>query len=296
MTYSILARDSDSGAMGVAVQSHFLAVGACVPWGMAGVGVVATQATVGPRYGSQALRLMAAGVSAEMALESCINADDTPEVRQVGVLDARGRAAAHTGTRCWGSKAHAIRRNACTQANLVASAEVPMAMLDTFTETSGELGARLLAALAAAESSGGDVRGRQSAALLVVAGQRAEHSEDGILVDLRVDDHLDPLGELGRAYDRHRAWTAMLPVVRGPACRGRVAPSRRDLESAAAVLTAAQRTYGSENLEPTLWHAVALHRGGREDDAMRLLAQLRDANLGWVTMFEQVTAAVPAEA
>lgn len=289
MTYSIVARDDATGMMGVAVQSHFLAVGAHVPWAMAGVGVVATQAVARLRYGRQALELMAAGASAAEALHACLAADDAPETRQVGVLDATGGTAVHTGARCWRFCAHVMRRGAAAQANMVASTAIPEVMLDAFEDSIAEFGARLLAALDAAQELGGDLRGRQSAALRVVSGERTEHSEDGVLIDLRVDDHLEPLTELRRVYEVHRAFERMLPAMRGPACRGPVRATPQELDSAIAGFEAAQEVYGADNLEPTFWQAVALFRAGRLAESGQLITHLRAAHPGWVTMFDHVT-------
>ncbi|WP_051792572.1 DUF1028 domain-containing protein [Amycolatopsis jejuensis] len=287
MTYSLVAKDPESGALGVAVQSHFLAVGANVPWGRAGVGVVATQATVDRRYGARGLSLMSAGSSAAEALQACLAADDAPETRQVGMLDATGRTAAHTGTRCWQWNAHATRDGAAAQANMVTDAAIPTAMLAAFTAAPGDFGSRLLAALNAAEALGGDLRGRQSAALLVVSGAR---SDDGVLVDLRVDDHPEPLVELRRVYGVHQAFTQMLPAMRGRSCRGPVPADPAEVDAAVAAFAAAQKEYGPSNVEPTFWQAVALHRGGRVAEASRLVAELRAEHPGWGTLFGHVTA------
>ena len=205
---------------------------------------------------------MAAGATASEALRTCLAEDGAAEVRQVGMLDAAGGVAAHTGSRCWRFNAHALGDGVAAQANMVASVKIPEAMLHAFEESDGDFGERLLAALEAAEGLGGDLRGRQSAALLIVGGEQADDPGEGILTDLRVDDHLEPLTELRRVHAVHRAFDPMLAAIRGPACRGGPA-TPAELEAALATFVAAQAVYGRENLEPTFWRAVALHRAGR---------------------------------
>jgi uncharacterized Ntn-hydrolase superfamily protein len=288
VTYSIVARDADSGALGVAVQSHFLAVGAHVTWGLTGVGVVATQATALSRFGSRGLELMAAGATASEALQTCLAEDGAAQTRQVGMLDAGGGVAAHTGSRCWRLNAHELGDGVAAQANMVASAEIPAAMVHAFEESDGDLGGRLLDALEAAEHLGGDLRGRQSAALLIVGGEPTDDPGEGVLTDLRVDDHLEPLIELRRVHAIHRAFEPMLAAMRGPACRGGTPATPAELEAALSTFLSAQTVYGPENLEPTFWRAVALHRAGCGEEVALLLAELRAANPGWETLFAHV--------
>ena len=260
MTYSIVARHPDNGALGVAVQSHFLAVGAHVPWGLAGVGVVATQATSLARYGPRGLELMAAGATASEALRTGLAGGRGGPDQTGGHARRGGGVAAHTGSRCWRFNAHALGDGVAAQANMVASVEIPMAMVRAFEESDGELGERLLDALEAAEALGGDLRGRQSAALLIVGPERTEHREEGILTDLRVDDNLEPLAELRRVHAIHWAFGPMLHAMRGPACRGEVPATPSELHAALDTFIATQAVYGAGNLEPTFWRAVALYR------------------------------------
>jgi uncharacterized Ntn-hydrolase superfamily protein len=195
VTYSILARDPDTGELGVAVQSHWFSVGSIVPWARPGVGAVATQAIAEPAYGPRVLDLLADGMPAPDALARLVAEDVSRESRQVAVVDAAGRVAAHTGSSCIAHAGHATRDGVSCQANIMVSASVWPAMLEAFQVASGPLADRLLSALDAAECEGGDIRGRQSAAILVVP---ADGEPWHAVVSLRVEDHPDPLAELRR--------------------------------------------------------------------------------------------------
>ncbi len=196
MTYSIVARDPDTGELGVAVQSHWFSVGSIVTWARPGVGVVATQANAEAAYGPSALALMADGVPAPDALEQLVAADPGGPSRQVAVVDAAGRVGVHTGPKCIAYAGHITGQGVSCQANIMASERVWPAMLDAFTAASGSpLTMRLLRSLDAAEREGGDLRGRQSAAILVVP---AEGEPWRTVVSLRVEDHPEPLPELRR--------------------------------------------------------------------------------------------------
>jgi uncharacterized Ntn-hydrolase superfamily protein len=203
VTYSIVARDPDTGELGVAVQSHWFSVGSLVTWARPGIGAVATQANVDPGYGPRALDLLAAGTTASAALAELVAADPGRESRQVAVLDAAGRVAAHTGTACMAFAGHVTGDGVSCQANIMASATVWPAMLEAFKAAAGSLDQRLLAALDAAEREGGDLRGRQSAAILVVP---PEGEPWRAAVSLRVEDHPDPLPELRRLIALHHAY------------------------------------------------------------------------------------------
>jgi uncharacterized Ntn-hydrolase superfamily protein len=203
MTYSIVAHDPDSGQLGVAVQSHWFSVGPIVPWAAPGVGAVATQANVEVSYGPRALELLASGTSAPDALAQLLAEDPSAASRQVAVIDARGQAAAHTGTNCIPFAGHVVGRGVSCQANIMVSDRVWPAMLRTFEAAPGTLAERLLDALDAAQAAGGDARGQQSAALLVV-GPDGEPWET--TVSLRVEDHPDPLAELRRLLGIHEAY------------------------------------------------------------------------------------------
>jgi uncharacterized Ntn-hydrolase superfamily protein len=203
VTYSIVARDQVTGELGVAVQSHWFAVGPIVPWARPGVGAVATQANAEISYGPRALELLEAGAAAPDALKQLLAEDPGAAGRQVAIVDARGRVAAHTGTSCIPFAGHAIADGVSCQANIMANERVWPAMLDTFGATEGPLTLRLMAVLDAAEEAGGDIRGRQSAAIVVVPtdGKWWER-----VVSLHVEDHPEPLLELRRLVELHGAY------------------------------------------------------------------------------------------
>src|SRR5262245_40788856 len=198
MTYSIVARDPDTGALGVAVQTCMFAVGAIVPWARAGVGAVATQAFTERAYGPRCLASMASGRSADEALTAARDEDPVAAMRQVGVIDAAGAAANFTGELCISFAGHQRGDGYAVQANMMASAHVWPAMAAAYEAASGPFPRRLLAALAAGEEAGGDARGAMSAAMKVVDGDRRDDPTDGVVVDVRVDEHDRPLDELAR--------------------------------------------------------------------------------------------------
>jgi uncharacterized Ntn-hydrolase superfamily protein len=202
-TYSIVARDPETGEVGVAVQSHWFCVGPLCAWTRAGVGAVATQSVVEPAYGPNALDLLSDGTGAEQALGELLAADPLAAVRQVAVLDTRGGLATHTGADCIAEAGHAAGEHWSCQANMMENATVPAAMSEAYAAASGPLADRLMAALLAAEGEGGDVRGRQSAALKVAP---AEGEPWRTTFDLRVDDHTAPLDELQRLLRLQRAY------------------------------------------------------------------------------------------
>jgi uncharacterized Ntn-hydrolase superfamily protein len=205
-TFSIVARDPATGDLGVAVQSKFLAVGAVVPWARAGVGAVATQAWANSAYGPEGLRLMAAGWTAPEALHQLLAMDHDVAQRQVSLVDAAGRAAAHTGDECHTWAGHRVGDGYACAGNILVGQETVQAMADTFETIQAPLPERLAEALAAGQAAGGDSRGRQSAALLVVRTASGYGGRDDRYVDLRVDDHPEPITELQRLLDLHRLY------------------------------------------------------------------------------------------
>jgi uncharacterized Ntn-hydrolase superfamily protein len=226
MTYSIVARDSETGELGVAVQSRAFNTGAVVPWGEAGVGVVATQSYTEPSYGPLGLELLRAGKAPEEALAELVAADEDSAYRQVAILDAQGRVAVHVGEACIPAAGYAAGDGFSAQANMVDSERVWESMAESFAQSEGRLADRLLAALDAAEAAGGDWRGRQAGGILVVAAEGKPWERE---LDLRVDDHPDPLGELRRLLLLRHAYRAM---------RGPPGPTADDL----AVLSELDRT------------------------------------------------------
>jgi uncharacterized Ntn-hydrolase superfamily protein len=284
MTYSIVARDAESGQLGVAVQSHWFSVGALVPWAEAGVGAVATQAFVEPAYGPRGLERLRAGASAGGALLALVAEDAGRATRQVAIVDAAGGVAAHTGVRCIACAGHHVGDGFAVQANMMGSEQVWPAMAEAFVAARGALADRLLAALDAAERAGGDLRGRQSAALLVVRGEASATPWSDRLVDLRVEDHAQPLDELrrlrtlARAYDHMNAGDAAME-------RAAIDDARREYGAAAAL--------APDRAELVFWHAVALATGGRDADAAPLFATVLTGAPGarWRELLRRLPAA-----
>lgn len=203
-TFSIVAYDPEASAWGVAVQSKFIAVGAVVPFAEAGVGAVATQSFANTRYGPLGLAMMRHGLSAEETLAALLAGDTDREKRQVGLVDAQGRAAAFTGSGCYEWAGHIVGQQFCCQGNILAGPDVVGAMAEAYRATGGPLAERLLRALAAGQAAGGDRRGQQSAALLVVTPHGGYAGFNDRLVDLRVDDHPTPIERLRQLYDVHQ--------------------------------------------------------------------------------------------
>jgi uncharacterized Ntn-hydrolase superfamily protein len=206
MTYSIVARDPDSGQFGVAVQTCWFAVGSIVPWAIAGVGAVATQAMVEVAYGPRCLDKLLAGADAVRALDEVRASDEQSTVRQVAVVDATGTVSAHTGAKCIDYAGHHVGDGYSVQANMMASAGVWPAMAEAYETGTGTFPQRLLGVLRAAEGAGGDARGRMSAAVLIVDGERHEHRWEGVLVDVRVDHDDQPLDQIDRLLDAAAAF------------------------------------------------------------------------------------------
>jgi uncharacterized Ntn-hydrolase superfamily protein len=211
VTYSIVARDPESGELGVAVQTGTFGVGAGVPWAEAGVGAVATQSFSEHSYGAFGLDLMKAGRTAPEALAGLVASDADQRFRQAGMVDANGGAAAHTGDGCIRECGHLVADGFTVQANMMASDTVWAAMAAAYEKATGSLARRLLDALDAAEAEGGDFRGAQSAAILVVKGEPTGFPWKGRVSNLRVDDHADPLGELRRLLEREEDYRARRP-------------------------------------------------------------------------------------
>jgi uncharacterized Ntn-hydrolase superfamily protein len=206
MTFSIVALDEATGDLGVAVQSKFLAVGAVVPWARAGVGAVATQSFANVGYGPDGLALLAGGASAQEALDRLVAADDLRTDRQAGIVDAAGRSASWTGRGCFAWAGGRTGPGYAAQGNILGGAAVVDALVDTFTAGRGAFPERMVACLQAADEAGGDRRGRESAAIVVVRERGGYGGGNDRWIDLRVDDHPDPIGELGRLLDLQRLY------------------------------------------------------------------------------------------
>jgi uncharacterized Ntn-hydrolase superfamily protein len=272
MTYSIVARDEATGRLGVAAQSCYFALGAVLPWAQAGVGAVATQSMVDPRYGPQCLGLMTSGIGVADALARVRADDEGREVRQVGVVGASGEVASFTGSQCIEVVGHAEGAGHSTQANMMAGPGVCEAMASAFEATSGSLAERMVAALVAAESKGGDARGKMSAALIVVEGERHEYPWQGVLTDVRVDHHPDPLGELARLVRVGEAYY-LCDVAEEALGRGDVAAALAGAEAGLALLP------GEGNL--LLSYIAALLGVGRIDEAAAEAQKLVASHPPW---------------
>lgn len=274
MTYSIVARDPETGALGVGLQSHFLAAGSVATFAESGVGAICSQAFASRQYGPLGLELLRAGFGAEEVLESLLHLDPRNEVRQVGVVDSDGCSAAWTGSRCVVEAGHRLDKGLSTQGNMLASSKVWEAMAEAYGSAVGDFPARLLAALDAAEVAGGDARGRQSAHLYIVAGERTSQPWNGVLYDVRVDDHPEPLAELRRIVDMRRTYQRIGAVLfdDGPLFRADDQVDQAELDFALSQLEEMEAELGGVNHEPSLWRAVLLARSGRVADASALLA------------------------
>jgi uncharacterized Ntn-hydrolase superfamily protein len=274
-TYSIVARDPVTGELGVAVQSHWFSVGPIVPWAEAGVGAVATQSFVDPAYGKLGLDLMRAGRSAPDSLKALLAGDEGRDVRQVAMIDASGRVDAWTGKNDIQAAGHHVGKNYSVQANLMLNDKVWPAMATAFEAAKGDLAERMLAALDAAQAAGGDIRGRQSAALIVVAAKSTGQSWRDRVFDLRVDDSPEPLRELRRLVTLQRAYNHMNA--------GDLAVEKKDNEGALREYSAAEKLV-PDNAEMIYWHAVALVNMGRVDESLPLFKRVFVMDRNWIEL------------
>ena len=281
-TYSIVARDSVTGEMGVAVQSHWFSVGSIVAWAEAGVGAVATQSFIDPAYGPLGLTLMKSGKDAPTALRGLLEADSDRAVRQVAMVDASGNVAAHTGERAIQAAGHYTGAQYSVQANLMEHDTVWGAMAKAYESTPGDLAERLLAALDAAESEGGDIRGKQSAAILIVAGTSTNRPWQDRLFDLRVEDHPEPVQELRRLVTMQRAY-ARLNEGDGWMTRG-------DFEKAVASYTEAMEILPDQatNGESPFWVGITLMDAGDQEAALPYLKRAYQQDPRWVQLIPRL--------
>jgi len=270
-TYSIVARAPATGQLGVAVQSHWFSVGDQIPWVRAGVGAVATQSFIDVRYGVEGLQLMRQGKSAAQALEQLLKADTAPGMRQVGMIDAKDGIAQHTGENCIQYAGQLAGENFAVQANLMMREGVPEAMAKAFLATSGPLAERMLAALEAAQAVGGDLRGKQSAAIMVVRAEPAEYAWQEYLVNLHVEDHSTPLLELRRLLEVSNAYHHVN--------LGEQALGENDLATAQSEYGKAE-ALAPDNLEIRFWHAVSLLNAGEVKAALPILTPVIAADAG----------------
>ncbi len=272
MTYSLVAFDPDTGECGVAVQSHWFSVGGLVTWGAPGVGAVATQANVEIAYGPEGLARMGAGASAPQALVELVAADELAAARQVAMVDAHGGVAAHTGADCMSFCGQEVGHHHSTQGNLMASDRVWGAMSEAFLASEGSLVGRMLDALDAGEAAGGDIRGRQSAAILVVPPEGEPWRR---VVELRVEDHREPLVELRRLVGLKAAYVR---AAEGDALQG------RDDHAGAAVKYIEAWEMEPESEELGFWAALSLIQLGDVERGLPLLRRTIAAHEGWARL------------
>jgi uncharacterized Ntn-hydrolase superfamily protein len=276
LTYSIVARDEKTGEMGVAVQSHWFSVGSVVTWARSGVGAIATQANVDVRYGPMGLELMAAGKSAPEALDSLLKSDSMRDVRQVAIIDSLGRVAAHTGSKCIPNAGHVIGKGFSCQANIMRTRSVWGSMKRKFVEKQRlPLPERMMAALEAGEEAGGDIRGKQSAAMLVVGKDVKPTHWDGRIIDLRVEDSSEPLPELRRLlrYQRGYEW-----VNSGDEFLAR----RKYREASVAYRRGLEIV--PEVLELKYWAGVSMLRARRKEEGLSILREVFSKDRSWVKL------------
>jgi len=278
-TYSIVAFDKNTGELGVAVQSHWFSVGSVVPWVEAGVGAVATQSFVEPSYGPLGLELMRAGKSAEDSLAALLKADKNEASRQVGMVDARGKAVAHTGKNCIPEAGHFIGDGFSCQANLMLKNTVWKAMARAFETTKGELVDRLLAALEAAEQEGGDIRGKQSAAVIVVKGKSSGVWWKDRIYDLRIEDHPNPVPELKRLIRLNKAYNHMN--------KGDEFLTENKVAEAVKEYTKGMEIY-PDNPEMIFWPAVTMASSGKVEESLPLFRKVFAMDPNWAVLLPRL--------
>ena len=270
-TFSIVAFDPKTGDLGVAVASKFLAVGSVVPYAKAGVGAIATQSFANTTFGPKGLELLRKGLTPSQVLKQLLASDKDREFRQVGIVDAKGRAAAFTGKKCLPWAGHIVGKGFAVQGNILAGEQVVKAMAKAFRETKGELAERLMAALEAGEQAGGDARGKQSAAILVVRKGAGYGGFDDRYIDLRVDDHPEPIKELRRILNIKLAWSRL-----SEASKWR---QKGNIKKAAEILKAAVQRYPDQAV---LHYDLACYLAllGEREDALKALERALQLDAG----------------
>lgn len=278
-TFSIVARDSVTGEIGVAVQSHWFNVGSVVGWGEAGVGVIATQSFVNPSFGIKGLELLKQGYTPQQVVDELISKDDGRDFRQLAVLDAHGSTASYTGTGCIDAAGNISEMNVSVQANMMLKNTVWPAMLSAFKNTDAPLAERLIASLEAAQKEGGDIRGKQSAAIVIFKGVNSGKPWEDKIMDLRVEDSEEPIKELKRLVNIQRAYEHMN--------NGDLAVEKGDMESAMREYSSAETMF-PENLEMKYWHAVTLANNKRVDESLSLFKEIFNKDNNWKLLTERL--------
>lgn len=274
-TFSIVARDPQTGEMGVAVESHWFSVGTLVTWGEAGVGIIATQSFVNVSFGVRGLELLKKDLSPQQVIDSLLSNDEGREFRQLAVLDSKGNAASYTGEKCVPAAGNLIGDNFSVQANLMLNERVWPAMAEAFKNSKGKLAERMIAALEAGQKEGGDIRGKQSAALLVVRGKSTGKVWEDRLIDLRVDDNPEPIKELKRLLKVHRAYEHMN--------NGDLAVEKGNMKLAMQEYSAAEEMF-PKNMEMKFWRAVTLANNGKVDESLPIFKEVFSTNKNWKTL------------
>lgn len=281
-TFSIVARDATTGEMAIGVQSHWFSVGNAVPWAEAGVGVVATQSFVNKSYGNKGLVLLKEGKSPQQALDILLAADEGREYRQVAILDKFGNSAAYTGDKCVKYAGHETGKNFSVQANMMLNDNVVSEMEKAFLAHENlPLPERVLKTMQAAQAAGGDIRGKQSASIMMVKGEATDEPWNDQLFDLRVEDNPEPLQEMGRLLKVYRAYEHMN--------KGDLAVEKGDMEAAMKEYTAAEEMF-PDNLEMKYWHAITLANNGDIQEAAEMLAEIYQKDDNWRKMTERLPA------
>jgi len=278
-TFSIVAHDPATGQVGVAVQSHWFSVGSAVSWAEAGVGAVATQSLTNKSFGPRGLQLLKEGKTPQEALDMLIASDEGSAFRQVAIVDTKGRVAVHTGARCIAEAGHRKGDGFSAQANMMLNKTVWDAMAKTFEQTRGPLAERMTAALKAGQAAGGDIRGQQSAAIIVVKGEKSDQPWEDRLMELRVEDHPDATGEIARLLNLHRAYEHMNS--------GDEAIEHSDVESALEEYSTAMNMF-PKNIEMKYWTAVSLANADRMDKALPLFRTVFYDDRRWIELTERI--------
>jgi uncharacterized Ntn-hydrolase superfamily protein len=278
-TFSIVARDPATGQIGVAVQSHWFSVGSAVTWARAGVGAVATQSLTNVSFGPRALDMLEAGLSPKEALRELIESDEGSAYRQVAIIDTKGRVATHTGEKCIAEAGHETGENFSVQANMMLNDTVWPAMADSFRNTSGSLADRMMAALNAAQQEGGDIRGQQSAAMIIVKGKATGKPWEDKVMELRVEDNPNAVGEMDRLLRVQEAYEHMN--------NGDQAIEKQNVDKALAEYNAAMEMFPN-NVEMKYWTAVSLANVDRMEKALPMFKEVFQADSNWVELTRRI--------
>lgn len=278
-TFSIVAHDPATGQVGVAVQSHWFSVGSAVSWAEAGVGAVATQSLTNKSFGPRGLQLLKEGKTPQDALEILIESDDGSEFRQVAIVDTKGRVAVHTGAKCIAEAGHRKGNGFSVQANMMLNNTVWDAMAKTFEQAQGPLAERMVTAMKAAQAAGGDIRGQQSAAIIIVNGEKSDQPWKDRLIELRVEDHPNATNEIARLLELHRAYKHMNS--------GDEAIEHSDVESALDEYSAAMNLF-PKNIEMKYWTAVSLANANRMDKALPLFRIVFYEDRRWIELTQRI--------